>query len=260
MFPWSRSLITGASAGLGAEYARQLGAAGSELVLVARRADRLRDLAASVGGAEVLVADLATSDGRAVVADRLRSTTEPIDLLVNNAGIGTLGLYWELPYAEEQRELAVNVEAVMELTHAALTQMVAAGRGHVLNVSSIASNQHQPTGATYSATKAFVTSFSESLHASLRDTPVGVTAVLPGFVRTEFHEAAGIEDSLEGVPQRAFLDAADVVADSLRATAARKPISVPSRTYKALNAFATMMPRPVLRGVVRRLAGVRATD
>ncbi|MEZ5206481.1 MAG: SDR family NAD(P)-dependent oxidoreductase [Acidimicrobiales bacterium] len=172
--PWRSALVTGASAGIGASLVRLLAERGvARVVVVARRGDALEALAAEVHAdqpgtsVEVLVADLADPDGCAAVEARLAADDEPIDLLVNNAGFGTAGAFWELPLDGEAREVALNAVAVLRLSHAALGPMVARP-GAVVNVSSLASNQPTPGMATYGATKAFVTMFTEGLAQDLR--------------------------------------------------------------------------------------------
>src|SRR5262249_26994903 len=162
---------------IGAAFAEALAGRGHDLVVVARREGRLQDLAASLQrthgrAVDTLAADLSTDDGVSAVAKRLGDESAPIELLVNNAGFGTSGRFWDLDAAREAAELRVNVEALVILTHAALRAMVPRGRGGVINVSSVAGYQPTPWGATYGATKAFVSSFTNALHEELRGTGV----------------------------------------------------------------------------------------
>jgi short-subunit dehydrogenase len=190
------ALVTGATAGIGAAFARQLAARGTDLVLVARDEARLRALADTLPvDVEVLPADLASDDGCARVEWRCG---EGVDLLVNNAGLGTKGAFHEVERADEEHLLRLNVRAVMRLTHAALPPMLARGSGAVLNVSSVAGFAPGSRAATYSASKAWVTNFSESLHLQYADQGVRVLALCPGFTRTEFHSRA--EMDVSGVP------------------------------------------------------------
>lgn len=162
---YARALVTGASSGFGEHFARQLSARGTALVLVARRGERLEKLAAELGTEiEILPADLTDPDGLALVEDRLRDAANPIDLLVNNAGVGTTGAFAKLPVEGETGKVALNVMALMRLCHAALPRMTEAGHGGILNVSSLSGTTPAPRAATYGATKAFVTSLSESLN------------------------------------------------------------------------------------------------
>jgi short-subunit dehydrogenase len=247
------ALITGATAGLGAEFARQLAVQGHDLVLVARDVARLeaarKTLSAEHGvQVEVLPADLTSDGGCAAVGARIESGD--IDLLVNNAGMGTYQLFGVAELEREEFQLDLNVRAVLRLSHAAVRAMTARGSGRILNVSSVAGFMPRGGNATYSAGKAWVTMFSEALAVQLAGTGVTVTAVCPGFTHTEFHERARAD--MSKVPDRMWLEASDVVREGLAATFADKPLSIPSRRYKALVAAARMMPRPVLRVVMAR--------
>lgn len=187
------ALVTGASTGIGAAFARRLAARGWDLVLVARDEPRLEavatDVAATYGAAsEVLPADLVDPEALARVEARLDDPERPIDLLVNNAGLGRQGPFAEVPRESHDRVVRLNVLAVLRLAHAALGPMVRRGSGGVINVSSLAWVAPTPGTATYGASKAFVTSFSESLHEEVRGAGVRVMALCPGFVHTEFHE------------------------------------------------------------------------
>ena len=184
-------MITGASVGIGEQFARQLSERGHDVVLVARHAGRLDALAKEIEArdgahAEVLAADLTDADQLATVEARVRT----VDLLVNNAGFGTFGPFHTLDVDIETREINLNIIALVRLTHAAAAAMVERGRGGILNVSSLAGFQPGPSNATYSATKAFVTSFTEAVHEELKGTGVSVTALCPGFTHTEFQERA----------------------------------------------------------------------
>src|SRR5579875_1284784 len=189
------ALVTGATAGLGAEFARQLAERGHDLVLVARDTARLdaakKSLEADFGIAvEVLPADLITDAGCTAVTDRLSDTQRPVDVLVNNAGFGMYQRFGTASIADEERQLDLNVRAVMRLTHAALRAMTGRGRGRIINVSSVAGFVPRGGNATYSASKSWVTMFSEALSVQLKGTKVSVTAICPGFTRTEFHQRA----------------------------------------------------------------------
>ena len=208
------ALITGPTSGLGAGFARRYAIDGHDLVLVARDVQRLEQLAAELhdeagANVEVLPADLAVAADRAKVADRLAAG---VRVLVNNAGFGTSGEFWTADLQVLQSQLDVNVTAVMQLTHAALPPMLDAGAGTVINVASIAA-LIPGRGSTYSASKAWVILFTEGLANGLGGTGVGVHALVPGFIRTEFHERAGI--AMGGTPSVLWLEVEDVVRDCL---------------------------------------------
>lgn len=254
-----RALITGASAGLGREYARQLAGRGHDLVLVARGRERLEELATELRerytvGVEVLVADLADRVALDRVAARVAEAGAPVDLLVNNAGFGSREGFVAGELAEEERALDVMVRAVMVLSHAAGRAMSARGRGAILNVSSVAGFAQM---GHYSAIKAYVTVLSEGLSTELRPHGVSVTAVCPGFVHTEFHQRAEMDMSL--LPDGLWLEAPDVVRESLDAVAAEKVVSVPSLPYRTLVGVLRVAPRRLTRGIAGALAERRRT-
>jgi uncharacterized protein len=249
------ALITGATAGLGAEFARRLAADGYDLVLVARDTERLEqvgdELRRKHGSTVKLIgADLVTDDGCAAVAQRLADSDAPVDLLVNNAGFGMYKVFGSADLADEERQLDLNVRAVLRLTHAAIRAMTARGSGRIVNVSSVAGFVPRGGNATYAASKAWVTMFSEALSVQLAGSGVTVTAICPGFTRTEFHERAHAD--MSHVPERMWLSASEVVREGLADAFAGKPLSIPTRQYKRLVLLSRIVPRPVLRRVMAR--------
>ncbi len=248
-----RALVTGASAGIGNVFARRLAAQGYDLTVVARDTARLESLAAELTAAhgievEVIAADL--TDGAALARVETRLEAEPpIDLLVNNAGIGTMGPFAELDPAKEEAEIRLNVIALVRLTRATLGPMVARRSGRIIQVSSLAAFQPGPYNATYAATKAFVNSFSEAIHEELRGSGVGIQVLCPGFTRTEFQERAGA--SASRLPKFAWMEADEVVEASLKALRRGSLVCIPGITNKAMAFASRISPRPL----VRRLSG-----
>nr|MBU6203167.1 SDR family oxidoreductase [Acidobacteriota bacterium] len=251
--PFSHALITGASSGIGEAVANKLGKAGVGMVLVARRKDRLDAIAAKFPSVEVLVADLTTSSGLSAVLERLGSTSLPnIELVVNNAGFGTSGPFADADPERLSREISLNINALTRISHEAVRIMRPRGRGYLLNVSSIASFQPGPDLAVYAATKAFVTSLTESLHEELRGSGIRVTALCPGLTHTEFQSISNTSGLESNFPEFAWMSADDVARDGLRAVAAGKAICVPGVVNKSLATVSTFTPR----GLARRIAGL----
>jgi uncharacterized protein len=249
------ALVTGATAGIGAEFARQLAASTFDLVLVARDSARLdatqkqliQQYAVAV---EVISADLTTDDGCAAVTARISDGQYPVGVLVNNAGLGLYRAFGTSEIADEERQLDLNVRAVMRLSHAAVRAMTTRGSGRIVNISSVAGFVPRGSNATYSASKAWVTMFSEALSVQLKGSGVTVTAVCPGFTRSEFHKRANVD--MSGVPERLWLEANDVVREGLADAFRGKPVSVPSRQYRTLLMALRLLPRPVLRRFMAR--------
>ena len=242
-------LITGASAGLGLEFAWQLATARYDLVLVARDTERLERLASQLHAAagvrvEVLPADLSVRDDVERVAERLRATERPIGLLVNNAGFAVGKRFVGGNLAAQERALEVMVRAVLVLSHAAAGQMSARGRGAILNVSSVAALL---ASGPYSAHKAWVRSFTEGLAVELKDSGVTATVLCPGFVHTEFHERADV--NVVGYPEIAWLSVDSVVATALADVRRGVIISTPSLRYRAVSGVVRMLPRPAVRAL-----------
>lgn len=253
---WHRAMVTGASSGIGEQVARRLAADGTDLVLVARRDDRLHALAAELGGVDVEVrtADLAERSQLDAVAARCADRDRPLDLLVNNAGLGSTGDFVDAALETQQQQLDVNVVALVRLTHAVLAGMRDRRAGAVMNVSSIVSFQPLPFNATYAATKAFVTSFSESLHEELRGSGVTVTAVCPGMTRTEFQHLAGADQASASMPEVFWMEADEVAAIAIADTAKGRPLCVPGAQYRLAASLTNVTPRWLRRRAVAALS------
>lgn len=242
-YPFSSALVTGASSGIGEVMARKLAAAGVPVVVVARRADRLRAIADEFDGVDVLVADLLTMSGQRAVVERIADADRPIDLVVNNAGFGTNGLVHELDPDRLADEVELNVAALTRLSQAAVAAMVPRGRGWLLNVSSVASFQPAPRLAVYAATKAYVTSLSESLHEEVKSHGVHVTALCPGLTKTEFQSVSNTDRYASDFPDIAWTSPEHVVDEGLSSVIANRTLAVPGTQYKLLSAAANVTPR-----------------
>jgi hypothetical protein len=252
------ALITGASAGIGKTFARRLAGLGFDLIVVARRADRLAELAAELaagpgGPVTALAADLATEEGlqavEAAIADCPR-----LELLVNNAGFGTLGRFWETDAAGQEAMHRLHVIAPMRLGRAALAGMTARNRGAIINVSSVAAFGQSEGNVSYCATKAWMTSFTEGLAIELvtKQSPVRLQALCPGFTYSEFHDRMGVDRN--PIPKQLWMTADFVVAESLRGFDRGQVVVVPGWRYKIIVAFIKAMPGPLMR----RIAAVGA--
>jgi uncharacterized protein len=251
----SIALVTGASSGIGTAFAKKLAERGDALVIVARSEGRLKELGDELHTAhgvevEVLPVDLSDREELARVEARLTDGT-PIDLLVNNAGFGTKGRFAELDVGREDEEVRLNVLALMRLTRAALPGMVERDRGGVINVGSIGSFQPGPFNATYSATKAFVLSFSEALHEEVRGTGVNVLAVCPGLTRTDFQQRGGFDT--EWAPKAAWTSPEVVVERALRAIGKGKAVCVPGLQNRMTASMTHLAPRSVVRRISSRV-------
>ncbi|WP_345962521.1 SDR family oxidoreductase [Streptomyces sp. BRB040] len=246
------ALITGSTAGLGAAFARRLAADGHDLVLVARDTKRLREQATELHDrhgieAEVLTADLSTDAGIDAVAARLSDPRNPVDLLINNAGFGNKGRFLDVSMADELTMLKVHCEAVLRLTSAAVAGMRERGRGGVVNMASVAA--FVPRG-TYGASKAWVVQFTQGVAKDLAGSGVRLMALAPGFVRTEFHQRAGM--GTDNIPNWMWLDADKVVAAALADLSRGRSLSIPDPRYKTLMGAAKLVPRGLLGGITSR--------
>ncbi len=248
------ALVTGASAGIGNAFARGLATRGYDLVVVARDTARLdalaKELEAAHGGSvEVLGADLSDAAQLATVEARLADASRPVELVVNNAGFGTMGHFKDLPIDREQEEIALNVVALTRLTHAALPNLVERRTGGVINVASIAAFQPTPGNATYGATKAFVFSLSQGIHEELRGSGVNCMVLCPGFTRTEFQQRAGIDST--DVPGFLWQEADTVVDFAMKSFVSGKAVCVPGALNRVTAGFSATAPS----GLTRRIAG-----
>ncbi len=250
-----RALVTGASSGIGAAFARALAQRGVHPVLVARREDRLKGLADALVrdhgvDAEVLVADLADAADLERVAERLRREERAVDLLVNNAGFGAYGPVHRADPDLLARMVAVNITAVVQLTRAFLPGLLARPRGGVINVGSTAGERPGPHAADYGASKAFVNRWTEALHEELRGSGVRVLLLAPGFTATEFQQVAGV--AADAAPAALAADADEVVTAGLAAFAAGRAVCVPGAADRVLLQAARILPR----AAVRRISGM----
>jgi len=240
------AVVTGASSGIGSVFARRLAAQGYDLLLIARRGERLEQLAAELArahrtGAEACVADLSTAEDMDRVAARLAA--EPrLELLVNNAGFGVKGRVWEAPLEDQLRMHHLHIDAILRLTHAALGPMVARGHGAIVNVASVAGFTRSPGSVSYCASKAWLTAFTEGLYLDLKSagSPVTVQALCPGFTYSEFHDVAGVDRA--SIAKSLWMSAEDVVDASLDGLRRRKLFVVPGWRYKLVVALVHRIP------------------
>jgi len=241
------ALVTGATAGIGASYTKLLAKNGYDLVLVARDLPRLKKIAKELSKThkikvETIKADLTKPNQLAKVEKRISNKSMPIDVLINNAGFGIKQSFTGSDLKKEQELLDVLVTAPMRLTHAVLPQMLKRDSGVIVNVSSVAS---WITGGTYSAAKSYLTVFSEYLHTELHGTNIKISALCPGFTRTEFHDRGKMR--MSGLPNFMWLTSDQVVAKSWRNVKANKVLCIPGWQYLILSTIARTAPRPLVR-------------
>jgi short-subunit dehydrogenase len=259
----STCVVTGASSGIGVEFARELAKRGQNLTLVARRAERLRALAEELERdhgvrAEVSVADIATDEGRAGLIAELAERGRDVEVLVNNAGFGSVGRFQEIDADKETLMVRTNCEAIVALCGEYVPKMVERGRGGVLNVGSTASFQPLPFQATYSASKAFVLTFTEALSADLHGTGVTATVLCPGPVPTEFTEVAGIGNgSWDDVPGFMVSTPEKNAAAGIHGLEKGKRVVIPGLANHVSATAGQYTPRALLLGVMRRFYPVR---
>ncbi len=243
------ALVTGASAGLGAEFAQQLAAKGERLVLVARRRERLDELAAALGNARAVAMDLSEPGAAARLMADLEQHGDTVELLVNNAGFGLAGQFAELDGDRQREMIDLNCGALAELAHAVLPGMMTRKAGGILNVASTAAFQPGPGMAVYFATKAFVLSFSEALHDEVNRHGVKVSCLCPGPTRTEFRSVSGFDP--KGRLAKLSADAASVVAAGLRALERNQAVVVPGMSNKMIAQAHRLLPRAMMRRAAR---------
>ena len=248
------ALITGASAGIGVEFARQLARRGFDLILVARRADRLAEVAESLKPArvETLVADLATDEGIARTRAKIEGTP-PLEVLVNNAGFGTKGRFADADFESQDRMHRLHVMATLHLTHAALRGMVARNRGAIINVASVAGFTHSAGSTSYNSTKHWINAFTEGIYLELLSTSsqVRIQALCPGFTYSEFHDVLGMDRG--AIPKSLWLSAERVVRESLEGLESNRLYVIPDWRYRMLVRLYPWIPRSV-----RHWAAIRA--
>ena len=243
------ALITGASAGLGVEFARQLSKRGHRLVLAARRRDRLDALAKELGNARAVAIDLSKANSAAKLMADVEAAGEEVEILVNNAGFGLIGRFAELDPKRERQMIDLNVGALADLCRAVAPGMIERKSGAILNVASTAAFQPGPKMAVYFATKAFVLSFTEALHEELKPQGIKVTCLCPGPTRTEFGDVAGFGGN--GAFDKVAMEAGEVVEAGLNGMDRNRAVVVPGLINKIVAASTRFAPR----SVVRKIAG-----
>ncbi|MFB7677895.1 SDR family NAD(P)-dependent oxidoreductase [Kitasatospora purpeofusca] len=256
IFPYASAMVTGASSGIGEGFARLLAAEGVDLVLVARRGDLLDRLASDLESAhgvtvEVLALDLTDENQIAIAERRLTDSERPVELLVNNAGSSGSGYFADLPAERELHTAMLNAVVPLRLSHACLPGMIARGGGGIVNVSSLVAVLPKPRSATYAASKAFLSSFGETLAMEVARHGVHVTTVHTGLTRSGFHAAAGV--ATDALPDFKWLTAEQVARAGLEAVSAGRPSTVPGLAYRIRLPLMRAMPRSVVRVITRRV-------
>ena len=247
------ALITGASAGLGAEFARQLAAMGQNLILVARREHRLQALAAELTEqhgvtCQIIVADLNDEDAGKHIADTCQSRGWTVNWLVNNAGVAGPDLLQDRDWAAQQTFFQLMMLSVADLCHRFIPGMVNRGYGRVINVASVAARVPRSGGCNYGPAKAYLVALSEELNLTVAARGVHVSAICPGFTHTDFHETAGLMEMKNNMAKWLWYDADVVVRDAIRGAEAAKPVVVSGRLYRWLDPiFQSVWTRRLLR-------------
>jgi short-subunit dehydrogenase len=257
MDAYKTALITGASSGIGEAFAKALAAKGLDLILVARSEDKLRALARQLNElysrrVEVVSADLSIAGSAHKVHAAAEALGMPVDLLINNAGFGTVGSFVKQDAERERQEILLNAAAVVDLSHAFLPAMLARKRGAIMNIASMAAFQPLPYMSVYAATKAFVLSFSQGLRGEVRSKGVQVLAVCPGPVDTPFFEATGSAGLRKTVPKASLVTTDDVVREALRALKAGRSVVVPGLAFKMAALSTKFVPRDLLAAMTAR--------
>jgi short-subunit dehydrogenase len=258
--PSTSVVVTGASSGIGAELARHIAELGHGVILAARRKERLDELAEDLRtthrvDVRVVAVDLGTHEGRAELLAQISASGRDVVGLCNNAGFGSYGRLRELDPEREAEMVELNVVALHELTLALLPRLLDRGAGAILNVASVAAFQPVPNMATYAASKAFVQTFSEAVHAELAGTGVSCTTLCPGPVPTEFGETSGADDALSALPGAVTLPPADVATAAVRGMLRGKRTVVPGLATKAMATGGRLVPRTVLLPAARLVTG-----
>ncbi len=257
------ALVTGASSGIGVAIARELAARGHALILVARREERLRSLATELTdqhgiGAEVIACDLADPAERDRMVERVNGTGRVVEVLVNNAGFGSRGNFVSNDRERMVGMVRLNVEAVVDLTGRFLPGMVERGRGSIINIASTSAFQPLPGAANYAATKSFVLSLSEAIRTELRGTGVGVTAVCPGPVKTEFTEAAGMDGVEDSTPDAIWMSPEEIGVAAVEGAEDDKRVVVPGALNRAGSLLGQHTPRGIGLPLFARIWGAAA--
>lgn len=252
------ALVTGASAGIGAAFAQSLAVRGYRLVVVARRRDRLEDLAANLrrdyaADVHILVDDLSDPGAPIRIVDQIQQRGLAVDVLVNNAGYGVPGRFEKVPWATHAAFLQVMVSAVCELSHRLLPGMLDRRWGRIVNIASLAGHVPAPAGHTlYAASKAFLIRFSEALHAEHAGDGVFTTAVCPGFTYSEFHDVTGTRAKVSQMPKLLWMDAATVAEQGYAAVMRGDPVYINGRVNRTIALAARLLPNGVMRSLVGR--------